>query len=60
MKVVSENPVEVESSKGTHYYLHKRGRLMYFSKKQSGAASGIPSGMELTESRTGLPMMKKK
>lgn len=48
------------NARGVIYYLHSKGRLMFFSKKPEEAID-LPSGMEVTEnSRTGLPMVRKK
>ncbi len=59
-----------KNSKGQTYYLHattralKGGRkqqLYYFAKTQkAGALDSIPAGFMVTESRTGLPVLKKK
>ncbi len=51
---------EHTNSKGVKYYLHSRGRLMFFSKSPEDSID-LPSGMEVTENaRTGLPMVRKK
>ncbi len=48
------------------YYLHKRegnngAPLYYFSKTiGDGAMSAVPEGREVVESRTGMPVLKKK
>ncbi len=49
-----------KNSKGKIYYLHKRGKLYYFSTKKEGAIE-LPAGYVIVENtRTGLPMLKKK
>ncbi|HLD59167.1 MAG TPA: hypothetical protein VI977_06075 [archaeon] len=51
---------EHTNSKGVKYYLHSRGKLLFFSKSPSGSVD-LPEGMAVVEnSRTGLPMVKKK
>jgi hypothetical protein len=60
-----------KNSKGTTYYLHattrklesgKEQHLYYFSKtvKAGAALDAIPDGYMVTESKTGLPVLKKK
>ncbi len=59
-----------KNSKGQTYYLHattrtlkggKKQHLYYFAKTQkAGALDTIPDGFKVTESRTGLPVLKKK
>jgi len=50
---------EHKNSRGQKYYLHKRGKLFFFSKKQ-GEETDLPKGFEVVENhRTGLPMLKK-
>lgn len=45
---------------GKTYYLHKKGRLFYFSADPKGAID-MPPGYTVVESeRTGLPLLKKK
>lgn len=47
------------NSKGQKYYLHKKGRLFFFSKMSAGSIS-LPSGFKVIENRrTGLPMVKR-
>ena len=58
------------NSKGQTYFLHattrvlksgKKQHLYYFSKTQkSGALDLVPQGYVVTESKTGLPVLKKK
>ena len=49
-----------ENSKGVTYYLHQRDKLFYFSKNEEDGID-LPDGYEVIEnSRTGLPMLKKK
>jgi hypothetical protein len=48
------------NSKGVKYYLHKRGKLYFFSRKKERAIE-LPEGYKVVENtRTGLPMLKKK
>jgi hypothetical protein len=48
------------NSKGQKYYLHSKGKLMFFSKNPEGSID-LPEGMDVMENtRTGLPMVKKK
>jgi hypothetical protein len=48
------------NSKGQKYYLHSKGKLMFFSKIPEGSID-LPEGMDVVENtRTGLPMVKKK
>jgi hypothetical protein len=59
-----------KNSKGQTYYLHattrnlksgKKQQLYYFAKTQkAGALDAVPAGFTVTESRTGLPVLKKK
>ncbi len=59
-----------KNSKGQTYYLHstsrtlksgKKQHLYYFAKTQkAGALDSVPEGFTVTESRTGLPVLKKK
>ena len=51
---------------GTEYYLHSRltangkTKLYFFAKEQrEGTESAIPSGYEISELPTGLPILKK-
>lgn len=49
-----------KNSRGSVYYLHQNGKLLFFSKKPEGAIE-LPAGFTIIEnSRTGLPMVKKK
>jgi hypothetical protein len=58
-----------KNSKGQTYYLHSTTRVLKSGKKQSlyyfaktqkaGALDAVPSGFKVTESRTGLPVLKK-
>ena len=58
------------NSKGNQYFLHKRdttlknGRtqtIYFFAKEvKDGALDDVPSGYEVSESRNGLPVLKKK
>lgn len=57
------------NSKGTKYYLHattrvtkggKEQKLYFFAKEiKSGALDAIPAGYHVSESKTGLPVLKK-
>ena len=57
------------NSKGTKYYLHGRttelksgkSRTLYFFSKEEkeGALDKVPEGYEVSESRNGLPVLKK-
>ncbi len=48
------------NKKGVKYYLHSKGHLMFFSKKPEGSID-LPENMTVVEnSKTGLPMVKKK
>jgi hypothetical protein len=59
-----------KNSKGQTYYLHatprtlksgKKQYLYYFAKTQkAGALDVVPQGYVVSESRTGLPVLKKK
>ncbi len=59
------------NSKGVMYYLHastrqlasgKEQKLFYFSKEVKAGASldAVPAGYQVVESKTGLPVLKKK
>jgi len=49
-----------KNSKDVTYWLHQRGKLFFFSKSPEGAID-LPSHLEVFEnSRTGLPMVRKK
>lgn len=51
---------EFTNKKGVKYYLHSRGKLLFFSKDPKDAID-LPAGMVIIENeRTGLPMVKKK
>jgi hypothetical protein len=51
---------EHTNSKGQKYYLHSKGKLFFFSKNQEGAID-LPANFDVVENtRTGLPMVKKK
>lgn len=48
------------NKKGNVYYLHKKGRLFFFSREARGSID-LPSGFTVIENKkTGLPMLKKK
>ena len=61
---------EYTNKKGTKYYLHGRTTklpsgasrtLYFFSKEQKeGTLDKLPEGYEVSESRNGLPVLKKK
>ncbi len=49
-----------KNSRGKVYYLHKKGKLYYFSQEPENAVE-LPEGYVIVENtRTGLPMLKKK
>ncbi|MFH1229093.1 MAG: hypothetical protein V1678_01555 [Candidatus Aenigmatarchaeota archaeon] len=51
---------EHTNSKGVKYYLHNKGKLLFFSKKPEGAIN-LPDTLQVIENtRTGLPMVKRK
>jgi hypothetical protein len=51
---------EHTNSKGVKYYLHSRGKLMFFSKNPAEGVD-LPANLGVTENqRTGLPMVRKK
>lgn len=62
--VVEEQGKEVKgfsftNSRGQKYFLHQRGKLFYFSKKEEGSTP-LPKGFTVVENeKTGLPMVKK-
>jgi hypothetical protein len=59
-----------KNSKGVTYYLHanvrtlksgKEQKLFYFAKTvKAGALDAVPAGYVVMESKTGLPVLKKK
>jgi hypothetical protein len=61
---------QFKNSRGTTYYLHarvtktdsgKERRLYFFSKEaKEGAIDKVPDGYEVSESSTGLPVLKRK
>ncbi len=54
-------PFEYTNKNGKKYFLHQKGKLLYFSKEKKDNAAELPAGFEITEnSSTGLPMLKKK
>jgi hypothetical protein len=58
-----------KNSKGNTYFLHKRettlkngrNQTIYFFAKEvkDGAMDAVPAGYEVSESRNGLPVLKK-
>lgn len=51
---------EYTNSRGKKYFLHHKGKLLYFSTDPKNAID-LPEGMTIVENqRTGLPMVKKK
>lgn len=45
--------------KGVKFFLHSRGKLLFFSKKPEDAID-LPAGLKVIENpKTGLPMVKK-
>lgn len=52
---------EYKNSRGKTYFLHQNGKLYYFSSEQKSNAIDLPPGYKIVEnSKTGLPMLKKK
>ena len=59
-----------KNSKGQTYFLHastrtlksgKQQHLYFFAKSEkAGALDSVPQGYEVSESKTGLPVLKKK
>ena len=59
-----------KNSKGQTYFLHattrvlksgKKQSLYYFAKTQkAGSLDAVPAGFKVSESKTGLPVLKKK
>ncbi len=59
-----------KNSKGTTYFLHASTRqlksgaeqkLYFFSKEvKTGALDAVPNGYQVVESKTGLPVLKKR
>jgi len=59
-----------KNSKGVTYYLHtvirelksgKKQQLFFFAKEiKAGALDAVPAGYEVVETKTGLPVMKRK
>lgn len=59
-----------KNSKGQTYYLHasvrnlksgKQQKLYFFAKEvKSGALDRVPDGYQVAESKTGLPVLKRK
>lgn len=59
-----------KNSKGITYYLHsntrvlksgKQQQLFFFSKEiKAGAMEAVPAGYEAVETKTGLPVIKRK
>jgi len=51
---------EYKNKKEVTYYLHQKGRLYYFARENKSGID-MPEGFTVVEnSRTGLPMLKKK
>ncbi len=49
-----------KNKKGVTYYLHSRGKLLFFSKDPK-EGTDLPQHLHVVENeRTGLPMVKKK
>ena len=58
-----------KNSRGTTYYLHGRTRTLKSGKKQTlyffaktekeGTLDAVPAGYKVTESKNGLPLLKK-
>jgi hypothetical protein len=61
---------QYKNSRGTTYFLHarvtktdsgKERRLYFFAKEpKDGAIDRVPDGYEVSESSTGLPVLKRK
>jgi YHS domain-containing protein len=59
-----------KNSKGVTYYLHGRatqlkgggtGKIYFFAKEiKAGALDAVPAGFMVSESKNGLPVLKKK
>ena len=59
-----------KNSKGTTYYLHainralksgKQQQLFFFSKTiKAGVLEAVPAGYDVVETKTGLPVIKRK
>jgi len=50
---------EYKNSRRQTYYLHQKGRIFYFSKKEEDGVE-LPQGYQVVENmKTGLPMLKK-
>lgn len=48
------------NSRNQRYFLHSRGKLFFFSKKEQGSVE-LPERFAVVENhRTGLPMVKRK
>jgi hypothetical protein len=60
---------QYKNSRGTMYYLHAKttklesgkSRTLYFFSKEAkeGAIDKVPEGYEVSESQTGLPVLKR-
>jgi hypothetical protein len=58
------------NSRGTTYFLHEKVRTLKSGKKQSlyffsktvkeGALNAVPAGYEVSETKNGLPVLKRK
>ncbi|MFH1663898.1 MAG: hypothetical protein ABH986_03770 [archaeon] len=49
-----------KNSREITYYLHSRGKLYFFSKKEEDSID-LPEGFDVVENqKTGLPMVKRK
>jgi len=49
-----------KNSRGTDYYLHSKGKLYFFSKKEEESID-LPENFTIVENqKTGLPMVKRK
>jgi hypothetical protein len=49
-----------KNSKDVTYYLHSKGKLYFFSKKEEDSID-LPADFQVVENqRTGLPMVKRK
>lgn len=53
-------PFVYTNKKGVKFFLHSRGKLLFFSKDPADAIE-LPQGLVVFENeRTGLPMVKRK
>ncbi len=57
-----------KNTRGTTYFLHSRNTTLkngtqqviyFFSKEEAGAIDNLPAGYEVSETRNGLPVLKR-